>query len=89
MSRFDDILGAASKQQGKGKTVSKSGDSKSSNSSTRTDFWEAIEKPERAATIKLSVSVPLALNEKIEGKARTLGLSKNELINKMLTYLLE
>ena len=86
MSRFDDILGAASKQQeGKGKVTSKSGDS----SSTRTDFWDAMEKPERAATIKLSVSVPLDLNEKIEGKARTLGISKNELINKMLTYLLE
>jgi len=87
MSRFDDILGAAGKQQGKGKAASKSGDSDSSN--TRTDFWDAMEKPERAATIKLSVSVPLALNEKIEGKARTLGISKNELINKMLTYLLE
>lgn len=88
MSRFDDILGAASKQQGKSKAVSKSGNSDSS-SSTRTDFWDAMEKPERAATIKLSVSVPLTLNEKIEGKARSLGVSKNELINKMLTYLLE
>lgn len=88
MSRFDDILGAASKQQGKGKAVSKSGNS-NSGSSTRTDFWDAMEKPERAATIKLSVSVPLTLNEKIEGKARSLGVSKNELINKMLTYLLE
>jgi len=87
MSRFDDILGAAGKQQGKDKATSKSGDSDSSN--PRTDFWDAMEKPERAATIKLSVSVPLALNEKIEGKARTLGVSKNELINKMLTYLLE
>lgn len=87
MSRFDDILGAASKQQGKSKPVSKSGNSDSSN--TRTDFWDAMEKPERAATIKLSVSVPLTLNEKIEGKARSLGVSKNELINKMLTYLLE
>lgn len=86
VSRFDDILGAAGKQQGKGKTGSKS---KNSNSSTRTEFWDAMEKPERAATIKLSVSVPLALNEKIEGKARTLSISKNELINKMLTYLLE
>ena len=87
MSRFDDILGAAGKQQGKGKTTSKSGDT--GNSSTRTDFWKTMEKPERSATIKLSVSVPLSLNEKIEGKARTLGISKNELINKMLTHLLE
>ena len=85
MSRFDDILGAAGKQQGKDKAISKSRD----NSSTRTEFWDAMEKPERAATIKLSVSVPLALNEKVEKKARTLGISKNELINKMLTYLLE
>lgn len=88
MSRFDDILGAASKQQSKSKAVSKSGDNKEK-SSPRTDFWDAMEKPERAATIKLSVSVPLDLNEKIEGKARSLGVSKNELINKMLTYLLE
>ena len=88
MSRFDDILGAASKQQGKGKATSKSGNS-NSDSRTRTAFWDAMEKPERAATIKLSVSVPLALNEKIEVKARSLGISKNELINKMLTYLLE
>ena len=87
VSRFDDILGAAGKQQGKDKATAKPGDSNSS--STRTDFWDAMEKPERAATIKLSVSVPLPLNEKIEGKARALGISKNELINKMLTYLLE
>ncbi|MEA5466973.1 ribbon-helix-helix domain-containing protein [Leptothoe sp. PORK10 BA2] len=86
MSRFDDILGAAGKHQGKNKETLKSEDS---NSNTRTEFWDAMEKPERAATIKLSVSVPLALNEKIEEKARTLGISKNELINKMLTYLLE
>lgn len=88
MSRFDDILGAASKQQSKSKAISKAGDNKGK-SSPRTDFWDAMEKPERAATIKLSVSVPLDLNEKIEGKARSLGVSKNELINKMLTYLLE
>jgi predicted HicB family RNase H-like nuclease len=87
MSRFDDILGAAGNQQGKNKVTSKSEDR--SSSSTRTDFWAAMEKPERAATIKLSVSVPLDLNETIEEKARTLGISKNELINKMLTYLLE
>lgn len=86
MSRFDDILGAAGKQQGKNKATSKP---KDSNSNTRTEFWDAMEKPERAATIKLSVSVPLDLNEKIEGQARKLGVSKNELINKMLTYLLE
>lgn len=88
MSRFDDILGAASKQQAKSKAASKPGNS-NSDSTARTDFWDAMEKPERAATIKLSVSVPLTLNEKIEGKARSLGVSKNELINKMLTYLLE
>lgn len=86
MSRFDDILGAAGKQQGKSKAASQPTES---SNDTRTDFWDAMEKPKRSATIKLSVSVPLGLNEKIERKARTLGVSKNELINKMLTYLLE
>ena len=87
MSRFDDILGAANKQQGKDSSAQAK--AKDSNSDTRTDFWSAMEKPERSATIKLSVSVPLDLNEKVEEKARALGVSKNELINKMLTYLLE
>jgi hypothetical protein len=87
MSRFDDILGAASKQQGKGTSTQAKGILDDSNA--RTDFWAAMEKPERSATIKLSVSVPLILNDRIEEKARSLGISKNELINKMLAYLLE
>lgn len=87
MSRFDDILGAASKQQGKATPTQAKGVLESSDA--RTDFWAAIEKPERSATIKLSVSVPLTLNDRIEEKARSLGISKNELINKMLTYLLD
>lgn len=87
MSRFDDILGAAGKQQGKTSPVEAENNSESSNA--RTDFWAAMEKPERSPTIKLSVSVPLALNELVEEKARSLGVSKNELINKMITYLLE
>lgn len=87
MSRFDDILGAANKQQGKDSSVQEKVGGNSSDA--RTDFWSAMEKPERSATIKLSVSVPLDLNEKVEEKARALGVSKNELINKMLTYLLE
>ena len=87
MSRFDDILGAAGKQQGKASPVNEEADRNSNDA--RTDFWSAMEKPERSPTIKLSVSVPLALNERIEEKARSLGVSKNELINKMLEYLLE
>lgn len=85
MSRFDGILGAAANQQGRGKQP----DSDSKNTSTRDEFWSELEKPDRKATIKLSVSVPLMLNEKIEEKAREAGLSKNELINRMLEYLLE
>ena len=86
MSRFDDILGAAGQQQGKTSPVK---EDNGESSSARTDFWAAMEKPERSPTIKLSVSVPLALNELVEEKARSLGVSKNELINKMITYLLE
>ena len=85
MSRFDDILGAAASQQGKGKESKP----KTEGSDTRSEFWAELEKPDRKATIKLSVSVPLPLNDKIEEKARAAGISKNELINKMLEYLLE
>lgn len=85
MSRFDDILGAAASQQGKGREPKQ----KAEGSDARAEFWADLEKPDRKATIKLSVSVPLPLNEKIEEKARAAGISKNELINKMLAYLLE
>lgn len=86
MSRFDDILGAAGKHQGKNSATRATSDGDSKD--TRLDFWSAMEKPKRSATIKLSVSVPLPLNDQIEEKARSLGISKNELINKMLEYLL-
>lgn len=87
MSRFDDILGAAGKQQNKASPEQLKANHDSSDA--RTEFWSVMEKPERSPTIKLSVSVPLSLNELVEEKARSLGISKNELINKMLTYLLE
>ena len=85
MSRFDGILGAAASSQGKGKKAKE----ESQGEAVRTDFWNGLEKANRKATIKLSVSVPLPLNKKIEEKAREYDISKNELINKMLAHLLE
>ena len=83
MSRFDGILGAAASQQGKG------GPKGEKDADVQNEFWSGLKKADRKASIKLSVSVPLALNEKIEDKARDAGISKNELINRMLEYLLE
>lgn len=83
-SRFDKTLGAAKAQQGKPAKPSPD-----TQDETRSAFWDSLKADEPVPTVRLSVSVPLELDNKIKAKADELRVSKNELINKMLEYLLE
>ena len=80
-TRFDSFLGNANDAQSKQPLTDAS--------DTRTEFWDSMKVEEPVPMIRLSVSVPVDLDAKIKAKADELRISKNELINKMLDYLLE
>lgn len=50
--------------------------------------WGGIEAPEREATIRLNVDIPVSLNDQLAAKARQLRKPKTELVRILLAWAL-
>lgn len=58
-------------------------------SSEKADPWADLETPEREATIRLNVDIPIALNDRLAEKARKLRKPKTELVRRLLEWALD
>ncbi|MEP0950318.1 hypothetical protein NC992_25855 [Leptolyngbya subtilissima DQ-A4] len=50
--------------------------------------WEGLEPPEKEATVRLNVDIPISLNDALADKARQLRKPKTELVRKLLEWAL-
>jgi len=81
MSRFGNIFeGAKSEGQGEG-------DRKSSDSA-RADFWDELERPTKKPTTRVNFDLDADIDRRLTQKAFDLGISKSELLRKMVLFLL-
>ncbi|GAQ00102.1 hypothetical protein [Leptolyngbya sp. NIES-2104] len=58
-------------------------------SSEKASPWADLEAPEREATIRLNVDIPVALNDRLAEKARKLRKPKTELVRRLLEWALD
>ena len=58
-------------------------------SSEKPDPWANLEAPEREATIRLNVDIPVGLNDRLAEKARKLRKPKTELVRRLLEWALD
>ena len=90
---FDDIFAAASgdasKAPGKPQPEKRTKASKKEAAPAKPDPWSEMQPPEREATIRLNLDIPLSLNDKLAAKAAGLRTSKAELVRKLLEWALE
>lgn len=93
MTRFTDTLANARNLQNQKESIEPTEQAEiieATSDNSPDEFWAELEtKEKKKAVIKLSVSVPLALDAKIKAQADKYGISKNELINKMLEHMLK
>ena len=87
MSRFDEVLDAAqSAQTDQSKEAT---DTKEESKSSKMEFWESMQPQQKEREIRLSVSIPESLDDKIATKARELKMTKNALLNKVLEHMFQ
>jgi hypothetical protein len=51
--------------------------------------WGDIEAPEKEATIRLNVDIPISLNDRLGAKARQMRKPKTELVRRLLEWALD
>lgn len=64
-------------------------DAKNAKTPAKADPWADLEPPEREATIRLNVDIPISLNDRLAEKARKLRKPKTELVRRLLEWALD
>jgi hypothetical protein len=68
---------------------SSSKETSNAKSPAKPDPWADLEPPEREATIRLNVDIPVGLNDRLAEKARKLRKPKTELVRRLLEWALD
>ena len=83
--RFDDIFSAAQHSPDSGANQTEPASSPTEKPSNP---WDALTPPEKEATKRLNVDIPLSLDDLLSEKARQLRKPKTELVRRLLEWAL-
>lgn len=68
----------------------KSGDAdKGEAEGERADFWQSLEQPPKVATTRVNFDLDSDIDRRLMQRAFDLGISKSELLRRMVVFLLE